>query len=161
MANSAAAISDGGPSPVPKTQRNRVAGIFLGIISARLIPMGSGFWAQIVSLPQSVPCGGDRILNAHHISAFPGEDVNRPVRVKHSIDPIRYLDIGHILASGEAADFLECYPLQLMSSNERFGHRAGPLNQSILSLLSSVLKNSWSNWGWPALVPPQKINPLA
>jgi hypothetical protein len=39
MANPAVAISDGGPSPGPKTQRNRVAGIFLGIISARLIPL--------------------------------------------------------------------------------------------------------------------------
>jgi hypothetical protein len=92
--------------------------------------MGSGFWAQIVSMPQSLPYGGDRILDAQHISAFSGEDVNRPVRAKRSIDLVRYLDIGHILASGEAADFLECYALQLMSSNERFGHRAGPLNQS-------------------------------
>jgi hypothetical protein len=94
-------------------------------------PLGSGFWAQIVSMPQSVPCGGDRILDLHHISAFSGEDVNRPVRVKHSIDLVSYLDIGHILASGEAPDFLECYALQLMSSNERFGHRADPLNRSI------------------------------
>ena len=81
-------------------------------------------------MPQSLPYGGDRILDAQHISAFSGEDVNRPVRAKRSIDLVRYLDIGHILASGEAADFLECYALQLMSSNERFGHRAGPLNQS-------------------------------
>jgi hypothetical protein len=98
-------------------------------IGAR-IAMGSRFWAQIVSMPQSLPYGGDRILDAQHISAFSGEDVNRPVRAKRSIDLVRYLDIGHILASGEAADFLECYALQLMSSNERFGHRAGPLNQS-------------------------------
>jgi hypothetical protein len=82
-------------------------------------------------MPQFLPC--DRILDAQHIAAFSGEDVNRPVRAKHSIDLVRYLDIGHVLASGEAADFLECYALQLMASNERFGHRAGPLNQSILS----------------------------
>jgi hypothetical protein len=103
---------------------------------------------QIVSMPQSLPCGGDRVLDAHHICAFSGEDVNRPVRVKHSIDLVRYLYIGHILASGEAADFLECNTLQLMSGNERFGHRAGPLNQSILRewwLRSSVLKHSRSN----------------
>ena len=80
-------------------------------------------------MQQSVPCGGDGILNAHQISAFSGKDVNRPVRVKRPVDFVRYLDIGHVLASGEGSDFLECYALQLMSSNERFGHRAGPLNQ--------------------------------
>jgi hypothetical protein len=107
-------------------------------IGAR-IAMGSGFWAQIVSMPQSLPYGGDRILDAQHISAFSGEDVNRPVRVKRSVDLVRYLDIGHVLASGEAADFLECDTLQLVSSNERFGHRAGPLNQSILRIVASIL----------------------
>jgi hypothetical protein len=64
--------------------------------------MGSGFWAQIVSMPQFLPCGGDRILDAQHVSVFSGEDLNRPVRAKHSIDLVSYLDIGHILASGEA-----------------------------------------------------------
>jgi hypothetical protein len=101
-------------------------------------PLGSGFWAQIVLMQQSVPCGRDGILDAHQISAFSGEDVNRPIRVKRSVDLVRYFDIGHILASGEAADFLERYALQLMLSNERFGHRAGrPLNQSILAARSS------------------------
>ena len=92
-------------------------------------PFGSGFRAQIVSMQQSLPCSRDGVLDAHHICAFSGEDVNRPVRVKRSIELVRYLDIGHIFASREAADFLKCYALQLMSSNERFGHRAGPLNQ--------------------------------
>ena len=114
------------------------AGPSAGAVS--LVAMGSGFWAQIVSMPQSLPYGGDRILDAQHISAFSGEDVNCPVCAKHPIDFVRYLDIGHILASGEAADFLECYALQLMSSNERFGHRASPLNQSILRMVASVLR---------------------
>jgi hypothetical protein len=73
--------------------------------------MGSGRWAQIVSMPQSLPCGRDGVLDAHHICAFSGEDVNRPVRVKRSIELVRYLDIGHIFASGEAADFLERHTL--------------------------------------------------
>jgi hypothetical protein len=55
------------------------------------IAMGSGFWAQIVSMPQFLPCGGERILDAQHVSAFSGEDLNRPVRAKHSIDLVRYL----------------------------------------------------------------------
>jgi hypothetical protein len=91
--------------------------------------------------------GCARILDAHHISAFSGEDVNRPVRVKHSIDLVSYLDIDHILASGEAADFLECYALQLMSSNERFVHRAGSLESINPELPSSVLKHSESKLG--------------
>ena len=112
----------------------------------------------MILMQQSVPCGRDSILNARQISAFSGEDVNRPVRVKHSIDLVRYLDIGHIFASGEAADFLECYALQLMSSNERFGHR-GSLESINPELLSFMLKHSRSKLGWPALVPPPKINP--
>ena len=69
------------------------------------------FPPQIISLVESLPGSVNRILNARHVSSFSGEDVNRPVRVKHSIDPIRYLDIGHILATGEAADLLESDPL--------------------------------------------------
>ena len=88
--------------------------------------MTSGFWPQIVSIPQFLPGDIDRILDAQHISAFSREDMNCPVRMKRSVDLVRYLDIGHVLASGEAADFLECDTLQLMSSNERFGHRAVP-----------------------------------
>ena len=76
-------------------------------------------------MPQFLPDGIDRILNAQHICAFSGEDMNRPVRVKLSIELVSYLDIGHIFASGEAADFLKCYALHLMSSDERFGHRVG------------------------------------
>jgi hypothetical protein len=91
-------------------------------------------------MPQSLPYGGDRILDAQHISAFSREDMNCPVCAKHPIDLVRYLDIGHILASGETADFLECDTLQLMSSNERFGHRAGPLNQSIQRIVASILR---------------------
>ena len=125
------------------------------------IAMGSGFWAQIVLMPQSLPCGSDRILDAHQISAFSGEDVNRPVRVKHSIDLVRYLNIGHILASGEAADFLECYALQLMSINERFGHRAGSLESINPELHPPCSNTPGLNWGGPALVPPQKKNPPA
>jgi len=110
-------------------------------------------------MPQSLPCGSDRILDAHQISAFSGEDANRPVRVKHSIDLVRYLNIGHILASGEAADFLECYALQLMSINERFGHRAGSLESINPELLSSVLKHSRSKLGWPRFSSPTKEKP--
>src|ERR1700722_419620 len=88
-------------------------------------PLGSAFRAQIVSMPESLPCGRDGVLDAHHICAFSGEDMNRPVRVKLSIELVSYLDIGHIFASGEAADFLKCYALHLMSSDERFGHRVG------------------------------------
>jgi hypothetical protein len=91
-----------------------------------VISMTSGFWPQIVSIPQFLPGDIDRILDAQHISAFSREDMNCPVRMKRSVDLVRYLDIGHVLASGEAADFLECDTLQLMSSNERFGHRAVP-----------------------------------
>jgi hypothetical protein len=95
-------------------------------------------------MQQSVPCGRDSILNARQISAFSSEDVNRPVRVKRSVDLVRYLDIGHILASGEGSDFLECYALQLMLSNERFSHRAGrPLNQSILARLVVLSEYSY------------------
>jgi len=91
-------------------------------------------------MPQFLPGGIDRILDAQHISAFSGEDMNCPVCAKHPINFVGYLDIGHILASGEAADFLECDTLQLMSSNERFGHRAGPSNQSILKMVASILR---------------------
>jgi hypothetical protein len=102
--------------------------------------MRSGFRTQIVSMPQFLPGGIDRILDAQHISAFSREDMNCPVCAKHFIDLVRYLDIGHILASREAADFLECDTLQLISSNERFGHRAGPLNQSILKMVAAILR---------------------
>ena len=64
-------------------------------------PLGSGFRAQIVSMPESLPCGRDGVLDAHHICAFSGEDMNRPVRVKLSIELVSYLDIGHMFASGK------------------------------------------------------------
>jgi hypothetical protein len=102
---------DSGPSFAP------AGAVFFGA-------MGSGFRAQIVLMQQSAPGGRDGMLNAHQISAFSGEDVNRPVRVKRSVDLVRYLNIGHKLASGKAADFLECDTLQFMLSNERFSHRA-------------------------------------
>src|ERR1700730_2837052 len=111
----------------------------LGPFLLRVISMTSGFRTQIVSMPQFLPDGIDRILNAQHICAFSGEDMNCPVCAKHSIDLVRYLDIGHILASGEAADFLEYDTLQLMSSNERFGHRAGPLNMVAAILRTQTL----------------------
>jgi hypothetical protein len=98
-------------------------------------------------MPQFLSGGIDRILDAQHISAFSGEDMNCPVCAKHFIDLVRNLDIGHILASGEAADFLECDTLQLMSSNERFGHRAGPLN-----MVAAILRTQNTpalNWGDP------------
>jgi hypothetical protein len=101
-------------------------------------------------MPQSVPCGRDGILDTHQISAFSGEDVNRPIRVKHFVDLVRYLDIGHVLAAGETSDFLECDTLQLMLSNERFSHRAGrPLNQSILARL--VVLSGYSYYSWAPL----------
>jgi hypothetical protein len=81
--------------------------------------------AQLVLMLQLLPRGVDRILNAQHVSAFSDEDVNRPVRAKHFIDLVRYIDVGDILASGKAADLLEYDTFQIVSSNERFGHRAG------------------------------------
>ena len=104
-------------------------------------------------MPQFLPGGIDRILDAQHISAFSGEDMNCPVCAKHSIDLVRYLDIGHILASGEAADFLECDTLQLMSSHERLGHRAGPLEYGGCDPPYS--NTPALNWGGPLLVPPR------
>ena len=89
-------------------------------------------------MPQSLPYGGDRILDAQHISAFSGEDVNRPVRMKRSVDLVRYFDIGHVLASGEAADFLECDTLQLMSSNERFGRDASVVDANLDSEATTI-----------------------
>jgi hypothetical protein len=102
--------------------------------------MTSGFWTQIVSMSQSLPGGIDRVLDAQHICAFSGENMNCPVCAKHTIELVRNLDIGHILASGKAADFLECNTLQLMSSNERFGHRAGPLNMVAAILRTQTLQ---------------------
>jgi hypothetical protein len=52
-------------------------------------------------MPESLPCGRDGVLDAHHICAFSGEDMNRPVRVKLSIELVSYLDIGHMFASGK------------------------------------------------------------
>jgi hypothetical protein len=95
------------------------------------IAMGSGFWAQIVS-PKFLPCGGDRILDAQHVSVFSGEDLNRPVRAKHSTDLVLSRYRSHTRIRGSCG-FLGVHALQLMSGNERFGHRAGPLNQAILS----------------------------
>jgi hypothetical protein len=53
-------------------------------------------------MPQFLPGGIDRILDGQHISAFSGEDMNCPICAKHSIVLVRYLDIGHILASDRA-----------------------------------------------------------
>jgi hypothetical protein len=69
------------------------------------------FPPQIISLVESLPGSVNRILNARHVSSFSGEDMNRPVRVKNAIHVVRYLDVGHILATGEAADLLESDPL--------------------------------------------------
>jgi hypothetical protein len=109
------------------------------IEKAAVISMTSGFRTQIVSMSQFLPGGIDRILDAQHISAFSGEDMNCPVCAEHPIDFVRYLDISHIRASGETADFLESDTLQLMSSNERFGHRAGPLNMVAAILRTQTL----------------------
>jgi hypothetical protein len=76
-------------------------------------------------MPQSLPRDVNRVLDAQHVRAFSGEEMNRPVCTKHSIGLVPDLDITHILTSGIATDFLECNALQVMSSNERLGHRAG------------------------------------
>jgi hypothetical protein len=72
-----------------------------------------------------------RILNPQHVSPFSGEDVYRPVRLQGSIHLVGDLDIAHIFAPGKASDLLERHTLQIVFSNERFGHR-GHLQSSIL-----------------------------
>jgi hypothetical protein len=74
-------------------------------------------------MQQLLPRCVDRVLDPPHIRAVSGEDANRPVRAKHFIDAVRYLDIGYIFASGKAADFREDNAFQIMSSKDGFCHR--------------------------------------
>jgi hypothetical protein len=68
----------------------------------------SRFLSQVVPVAQSPPRGVNCELNALHVCALSGEDVQRPVGITCAIDLMLNLNGRHMLAAPESPDFLQC-----------------------------------------------------
>jgi hypothetical protein len=91
----------------------------------------SGFGPQVVSVPQSFSSSADGVLNALHVSACAGKNVNSPVRIALFIELVFDLDVRDEFAARKGPDFLHGNSFKIVSGDEFFGHRAGSIRMGI------------------------------